>query len=481
MNKIKTVKIKNLDGSVSEESYAISVDAKNVDMDNGKDLQDTVGNINVDRDGNIAEQLAELDSDKINITDIIDNLNSTQTDKVLSANQGKVLGDAVAALEAENIKKKAYFFDTVADMKAANLKNGDYAFTGGYYEANDGGGALYYITEDVDPSQHQEELDSGLYATLIVNNDTKNIKLILNNNKFKPQVSASMYTLDHNENAIKNRILKWKEMGVKGIIVLINLDNDESLTILDDLVKTKNLMIFAKENGLNVNTIKFHCLLRDRVDSTTLNTYYSQVISVLDELNAYQFGIRRITLFNELPYIYGPLANSTTKNNAITIINNIKSLGYSVGITCSNLELGIGYMIQYSPNLCEAVDFFAFNYYQIFPFKKELTTYDDSIFAWDKALDSLYTYKQEYPDKDIILSETGCLDNWLNMMNPADFTLNQYPANGQTYPIYFYGLLNNKIANNDLKEVWLWYDEKLVDYDAVIDYFKYYLGGNSND
>ena len=60
MDKIKTVKIKNPNGSVSEETYIISVDAKDVDMKNGKDLQDTIGDINVDRDGSIAEQLKNI-------------------------------------------------------------------------------------------------------------------------------------------------------------------------------------------------------------------------------------------------------------------------------------------------------------------------------------------------------------------------------------------------------------------------------------
>lgn len=60
MDKIKTVKIKNPDGSVSEETYTISVDAKDVDMKNSKDLQDTIGDINVDRDGSIAEQLKNI-------------------------------------------------------------------------------------------------------------------------------------------------------------------------------------------------------------------------------------------------------------------------------------------------------------------------------------------------------------------------------------------------------------------------------------
>lgn len=60
MDKIKTVKIKNEDGTVGEESYFISVDAINVDMSNGKDLQDTVGDINVDENGSIASQLDNL-------------------------------------------------------------------------------------------------------------------------------------------------------------------------------------------------------------------------------------------------------------------------------------------------------------------------------------------------------------------------------------------------------------------------------------
>ena len=86
MDKIKTVKIKNEDGTVSEESYSISVDATNVDMSNGRDLQDTVGNIDIDEDGNIANQLKKID-EKINVSDIIDNLNTEQSNKPLSAKE----------------------------------------------------------------------------------------------------------------------------------------------------------------------------------------------------------------------------------------------------------------------------------------------------------------------------------------------------------------------------------------------------------
>lgn len=132
MDKIKTVKIKNEDGTVSEESYSISVDAINVDMSNGKDLQDTVGNIDIDEDGNIASQL--------------NNLN-------------------------DNIKKKVYYFDTVADMKNANLKNGDMAITLGYYEVNDGGGAEYRVLNNNNNNNYYEELNNNFKAELIIRNN----------------------------------------------------------------------------------------------------------------------------------------------------------------------------------------------------------------------------------------------------------------------------------------------------------------------
>jgi len=60
MNKIKTVKIKNEDGSISIESYNISADARNIDMTNGYDVQEIIGTINVDEDGSIAEQLGKI-------------------------------------------------------------------------------------------------------------------------------------------------------------------------------------------------------------------------------------------------------------------------------------------------------------------------------------------------------------------------------------------------------------------------------------
>ena len=61
----------------------------------------------------------------------------------------------------------AWAFTSVANMKAStNLVAGSYAQTTGYYANNDGGGALYYIT-DSEPSTYYETV-GDLYAQLIV-------------------------------------------------------------------------------------------------------------------------------------------------------------------------------------------------------------------------------------------------------------------------------------------------------------------------
>ena len=78
-------------------------------------------------------------------------------------------------MSVENkLKKKPYYFDTVADMKAATyLKADDMAVTLGYYEVNDGGGAEYKIVQSSD--EYVETLNNNLKAELIIKKEV-NIK-----------------------------------------------------------------------------------------------------------------------------------------------------------------------------------------------------------------------------------------------------------------------------------------------------------------
>jgi len=78
--------------------------------------------------------------------------------------------------QENKINKKAYYFNTVSDMKNADLKVGDCVITLGYYSANDGGGAEYRIANTADSNEWQETLASNLYATLVLKGSNINVR-----------------------------------------------------------------------------------------------------------------------------------------------------------------------------------------------------------------------------------------------------------------------------------------------------------------
>ena len=70
--------------------------------------------------------------------------------------------------------KSMLCYDTIDELKeATNLVDGSFARTLGYNSINDGGGAIYKITDTASLTDIQVELDNGLYATLIIDNSIK--------------------------------------------------------------------------------------------------------------------------------------------------------------------------------------------------------------------------------------------------------------------------------------------------------------------
>lgn len=105
-------------------------------------------------------------------------------------------------------------FNTVADMKAAeNLVNGSTCITLGYYNINDGGGATYKIVNNSDNNYHQELLDSGLYANLIIQDNQINIKQLGAKCCIYPDVTnktdSKNYILEY-ENLCNNNNIQYK-------------------------------------------------------------------------------------------------------------------------------------------------------------------------------------------------------------------------------------------------------------------------------
>lgn len=89
---------------------------------------------------------------------IVDNLDSSDSTKMLSAKQGKILNE-----------EKQNTYSNVASMIAdTNLKDGMIVKTLGYTSSSDNGGARYVITSIESANDFQEELENGKYATLII-------------------------------------------------------------------------------------------------------------------------------------------------------------------------------------------------------------------------------------------------------------------------------------------------------------------------
>ena len=75
------------------------------------------------------------------------------------------------------LEHKMNYYNSISQMKNANLKVGDCVNTSGYYHANDGGGANYIIVQNgVVDNGYIHKLNNGLYAQMLINDKKCNIK-----------------------------------------------------------------------------------------------------------------------------------------------------------------------------------------------------------------------------------------------------------------------------------------------------------------
>lgn len=130
----------------------------------------------VNNNGGAVEELQNL---YVELKSYVDNyFNNLDVQKEINNKLDSMVADGtLPEIVASYLNSKAIFgFDNVESMKnATNLINGSYAKTLGYYEINDGGEATYKITNTVSETEYQEELQNGLFATLIIDNDSVNV------------------------------------------------------------------------------------------------------------------------------------------------------------------------------------------------------------------------------------------------------------------------------------------------------------------
>ena len=124
MDKLKAIKVKQASGQYGE-AIPIGVDAANVDLINGKDLETSIAFLDED------SQETDVDFTAVELQrgDIVDNLSSADgTTKVLSANQGRILNQNINTKNTttnqriDNLNAQFQTAISAAFFRAADLK-----------------------------------------------------------------------------------------------------------------------------------------------------------------------------------------------------------------------------------------------------------------------------------------------------------------------------------------------------------------------
>lgn len=107
----------------------------------------------------------------------------------------------VSVLNLQSAIQKALYFNTIDDMKAATLNEGDVVKTLGYHSINDGGAATYVI------QYAPVEVDNGITIIYLDTSDTLRAHLV-HNGSINPIQAGAYADGVHNDYPVLNKLLK---------------------------------------------------------------------------------------------------------------------------------------------------------------------------------------------------------------------------------------------------------------------------------
>lgn len=239
MSVLRRAKLRTPDGTESIE-YPLGVEAENVEVANGENLSQRLARIDEDLEKNEEDIAAVNELAGINKQNI-------------GANEIRI--DALERRSA-SVNKKPYYFDTVADMKAyQGLKEGDMAITLGYYEANDGGKALYKIRN----TTNEDVIDNSFIIEM--NDDTLIAELIIDD-LYIEQLGTKGNGIDDDTNILQksidfciNKKITLKSRGGKTFLISssLNFSNKIDMDFNNSTIKTNSAIDMLVFNYLTGN------------------------------------------------------------------------------------------------------------------------------------------------------------------------------------------------------------------------------------
>ncbi|WP_039658457.1 hypothetical protein [Clostridium tyrobutyricum] len=310
--------------------------------------------------------------------------------------------------------------------------------------------------------------------------------------KFKPNLGTFADWAPSLGNAvdrtrIQSDIDSYVKAGIEEFVMCINFDWDSpsnsfvSFHNLDDMLWAIQQM---KNVGIKTVVLKMHCHTPQStiqaMDFTNFTTAYKNFVTMLAQKFQNQ-GIEYFIPLNEKSYIY---TNSTYESFCQDLLNIGKTYGYTYcGFSTSGWEENEKIL----DNLKNAVDCFFLNCYPGISYKLDDTTLEDGLEAWENSelINYLKHFKATYPNKPIIMSETGVMDYWCALVAPGTYNWSTIAPQdyiktyGKAPAIMLYGLFNSTIKYY-INKVWWCYNDGLI-YDPCIKLIKEYIGGVYNE
>lgn len=338
------------------------------------------------------------------------------------------------------------------------------------------------IKHDNDVVNLSEQLDKNSREF-----DSKINNIIDYNRIFKPKFGTSAqwgwYGINgkapgtYSYERIVSDVDSWLYQGMEEISITIHTNcRNGVVSISEDIDLILRGVDYAINKGLIIRAVKVHCnefrveMINNIGNTTDLE---NQWLNIIDSLaDSFEGKCDLFIVLNEADNLF---KNSSFTDFIIRCLGQVKLKGFKAGVVTENISNW--YLIK--DEIKNNIDFISTNYYPSISAKGLNTSIENSICAISNSeiiewIDYCYN---NYPNKEIIITETGCEDREPCLLQPWIWSwgLGQDSMyNGEVQRIFLEGLFNVLKDNEMLSSVWYWYPLRG---DNAYKTVKKYIGG----
>ena len=249
--------------------------------------------------------------------------------------------------------------------------------------------------------------------------------------------------------------------------------NDLTITHLPDNNRISTMVQKMKAANFPIIGVKFHnAWIRDNWSALSpfkdhiFDSYKTIINDVIDIIGEHI----KVSFLNESPGIL----NDTSLHEYIkTILSSIKAKGCKAGLS------GMRYTVA-NKAVFDYTDFLAVHYYPNISSKRENTTIDDSIRAWQCVGDRFETmerYHNMYPNNEVWIVEAGVQNYWEALRSPESYYASGTPSSENIVQYIFYaGMFEVLKSKNYITGVCTWYFDYSKEYSKIKELLSHYLG-----